>query len=103
MAMAMFELLDDAALLEMERVTEAATHGPWIVIPERCGPEGQGVYTDPGADCCGGAHVCEVGDPEPRRCNRPEQTMRFIAAARMWVPLLIGEVRRLRTEANRGG
>lgn len=88
----------DAELDAFEALANAATHGPWIVAPEHCDDDGQGVYTDPGAECCGAGKVCEVGDPYARGCNNPEESMRFIAASRAWAPLLIGEVRRLRAE-----
>ena len=44
---------------------EAATEGPWEVAPEKCGPNGQGVYQVESGGC-----VCEVGDPYPRGGNR---------------------------------
>lgn len=54
-----------------------ATGGPWILFPEKCGPEGQWVLHEDG-----GGEICEVGDPYPRGDNKPQQNMEFIAAAR---------------------
>lgn len=71
--------------------TEKATQGPWIVAPEECGSEGQGVYESEGFGC-----ICEVGDPYPRGNNRPQENMDFIANAREDVPTLVAEVERLR-------
>lgn len=73
--------------------TEKATPGPWIVAPEKCGPEGQGVYESDSFGC-----ICEVGDPYPRGNNRPQENMEFIAHAREDVPTLVVEVERLRKE-----
>lgn len=73
-----------------ERV-EKTTPGPWIVAPEKCGPEGQSVYE---SDSFG--WICEVGDPYPRGNNRPQENMEFIAHAREDVPALITEIERLR-------
>lgn len=73
-----------------ERVAKA-TPGPWLVAPEKCGPEGQGVYESDGFGC-----ICEVGDPYPRGSNRPQENMEFIANAREDVPALVAEVERLR-------
>lgn len=70
---------------------EKATPGPWLVAPEKCGPEGQGVYESDGFGC-----ICEVGDPYPRGNNRPQENMEFIAHAREDVPALVAEVERLR-------
>lgn len=70
---------------------ENATPGPWLVAPEKCGPEGQGVYESDGFGC-----ICEVGDPYPRGNNRPQENMVFIANAREDVPALVAEVERLR-------
>lgn len=73
-----------------ERVAKA-TPGPWLVAPEKCGPEGQGVYESDGFGC-----ICEVGDPYPRGNNRPQDNMEFIAHTREDVPLLVSEIERLR-------
>ncbi|KYG89020.1 hypothetical protein A0U40_13415 [[Bacillus] sp. KCTC 13219] len=75
-----------------ERVAKA-TPGPWIIEPEKCGPEGQGVFETDSFGC-----ICEVGDPYPRGNNRPQENMEFIAHAREDVPALIAEVERLKTE-----
>ena len=79
---------DDLARWSTE--ADAATHGPWVVFRV------EEVTTSPDAECCGSGPVCDVGDPYPRGCNRPAETMRFIAHSRTLVPLLIAEVRRLR-------
>lgn len=71
-------------LAEVEARAVAASPGPWIVLPELCGPEGQGVYE---MDSMG--PICEVGDPYPRGNNHPQQNMEFIAAAREDVPALV--------------
>lgn len=83
--------MTDLDLDAIEARANAATEGPWIIVPEKCGPDGQGVFT---AEEFG--HVCEVGDPYPRGANRPQESMEFIAAAREDVPALVAEVRRLR-------
>lgn len=62
-------------------VCELATPGPWIVMPEVCGPDGQSVYHE---ETLG--PICDVGDPYPRGDNRPTENMRFIAAARTGWP-----------------
>jgi hypothetical protein len=48
---------------------------PWVLMPKRCGPDGQGVFT---ADM---GPICEVGDPYPRGDNHPQENMAFIAVA----------------------
>lgn len=75
----------------IEARANAATEGPWMVMPPLCGPDGQGVYQESSL-----GPVCEVGDPYPRGDNRPQESMDFIAAARTDVPALVAEVRRLR-------
>lgn len=89
------EALDLAAI---KARAEGATHGPWILAPVLCGPNGQGVY------CPDLGKVAEVGDPYPRQCNNPQESMEFIAHARTDVPALVAEVERLRgqVEAARG-
>ena len=76
---------------EDRRTCEAATPGPWIVLPETCGPDGQAVY-----EADSGGIVCEVGDPYPRGNNRPSENMRFIAEARTGWPAALDEIERLR-------
>lgn len=68
-----------------------ATSGPWILMPEVCGIEGQGVFETDSFGC-----ICEVGDPYPRGNNRPQQNMEFIANARQDIPKLLAEIERLR-------
>lgn len=76
------------------KLAEAATAGPWEVMPKLCGPDGQGVYTmDPPSE---GGKVCEVGDPYPRGGNNPQESMEFIAAARTLVPALATELLKTR-------
>lgn len=72
---------------------ENATPGPWILSPEKCGPEGQGVYE---AESFG--HICEVGDPYPRGNNRPQENMEFIAHARTDIPALLDHIAELEAE-----
>jgi hypothetical protein len=71
---------------------DAATPAPWFVLPERCGPDGQGIFNEDGG--C----ICEVGDPYKRGDNHPQENMVFIAASRTDVPTLVAEVRSLRTD-----
>lgn len=52
------------------------TKPPWILMPELCGPEGQGVYQQESI-----GRICEVGDPYPRGDNRPQENMEFIVNA----------------------
>ena len=84
-------MLTDERLAEIEARCNAATPGPWTLMPEMCGPDGQGVYEESGLGI-----ICEVGDPYPRGDNHPQENMEFIAAARADVPDLLAEVRRLR-------
>lgn len=49
------------------------TKPPWILMPEVCGPEGQGVYQRETIGL-----ICEVGDPYPRGNNHPQENMEFI-------------------------
>lgn len=71
-------------------VCDAATEGPWQLMPPLCGPDGCGCYgtgtLDPKAD---DIPVCEVADPYPRGDNRPQENMEFIAAARTGWPRAI--------------
>ena len=62
-------------LAEISARLKVITPPPWIVMPELCGPEGQGVYNEDGGP------ICEVGDPYPRGKNRPQENMAFIAHA----------------------
>lgn len=75
----------------IENRANAATPGPWWVMPELCGPEGQGVYESASL-----GQICEVGDPYPRGLNHPQENMDFIAHTREDVPALVAEVRRLK-------
>ena len=86
-------MLTDEWLAEIEARCNAATPGPWILMPERCGPDGQEVYESQDLGC-----ICSVGDPYPRGQNYPQENMEFIASARTDTPALVAEVRRLRAE-----
>lgn len=66
----------------IQQRAEKATLGPWILAPELCGPDGQGVYTT------GGGKICEVGDAYPRGDNNPQESMDFITHAREDIPAL---------------
>lgn len=77
-----------------------ATPGPWIALPETCGPDGMEVYQEESMGC-----ICIVGDPRPRGENRPTENMHFIAEAREGWPHAIeralkaeAEVEKLQTE-----
>lgn len=83
--------MNQEQLNAIKQRAENATPGPWLVAPEKCSPEGQGVYESDGFGC-----ICEVGDPYPRGNNRPQENMVFIANAREDVPALVAEVERLR-------
>lgn len=72
---------------------DAATEGPWIVMPPETGPDGQGVYH---AESLG--PICEVGDPYPRGDNHPQENMEFIAAARENVPALLDHIALIASE-----
>ncbi len=61
---------------EIEERLNAITPPPWILMPELCGPGGQGVYE---LDSMG--PICEVGDPYPRSSNHPQENMEFIVNA----------------------
>lgn len=63
-------------LEEIEKRLDAITPPPWILMPELCGPEGQGVYEDATM-----GPICEVGDPYPRGSNNPQENMEFIVNA----------------------
>ncbi len=69
---------DDLALCDK------ATPGPWIVMPEKCGPDGQTVYQEESL-----GPICDVGDPYPRGGNHPTENMHFIAMAREALPYWI--------------
>ena len=73
---------------EIQARADAATDGPWVLMPPLCGPDGQGVYEteDYGP-------ICEVGDPYPRGRNNPQENMEFIAHARADVPRLVAALR----------
>ena len=43
-------------------ICQAATPGPWIALPETCGPDGMEVYQVESMGC-----ICIAGDPRPRR------------------------------------
>jgi len=77
-------------------VCDAATSGPWVVIPDVCGPEGQGVYETEDYGC-----ICKTGDPYPRGNNRPTENIRFIAEARTGWPAALDEIERLQAENQR--
>ena len=83
--------MNQEQLNTIKQRVEKTTPGPWIVAPEKCGPEGQSVYE---SDSFG--WICEVGDPYPRGNNRPQENMEFIAHAREDVPALVAEIERLR-------
>ena len=71
---------------------QKATPGPWIALPEACGPDGMEVYQEESMGC-----ICIAGDPHPRGENRPTANMHFIAAAREGWPHAID--RALKAEA----
>ena len=84
--------LTDAELVELERLTAAATPGPWIANIEEEAP-------------IGGDSMIELGlrgDFQPDmyifhdRQIAPSADIKFIAAARNYMPRLISELRRLR-------
>lgn len=85
--------MTEEELQAIEARAAAATPGPWILMPETCGPDGQEVYESEDLGC-----ICSVGDPYPRGQNHPQENMEFISAARSDVPALVAEVRRLRAE-----
>ena len=70
----------------------AITEPPWILIPELCGPEGQGVFQAASLGC-----ICEVGDPYPRGDNCPQENMEFIANAPNDIDALLVAVERYET------
>jgi hypothetical protein len=86
------EPLTDEELAELERLAAAATPGPWIANIEEEEP-------------IGGDSMIELGLPgdfppdmyvfHDRRIA-PSADIKFIAAARNYVPRLIAELRRLR-------
>jgi len=88
--------LTQGQLEAIRQRAENATPGPWILSPEKCGPDGQGVYE---AESFG--HICEVGDPYPRGNNRPQENMEFIAHARTDIPLLLDHIAELEAELAR--
>lgn len=79
-------MMTDDELEAIRARAEEATPGPWIVMPELCGTDGQGVYH---AESLG--PICEVGDPYPRGDNRPQENMTFIAHAREDIPALLAD------------
>ncbi|MEX3713516.1 hypothetical protein ABFV99_14025 [Cytobacillus horneckiae] len=85
--------LTNEQLAEIRQRADAATEGPWAVFPDKCGPEGQGVFNDENFGC-----ICEVGDPYPRGNNKPTENMNFIASARTDVPALLDMITELQSE-----
>ena len=90
-------------LLRDLELCKKATPGPWIALPETCGPDGMEVYQEESMGC-----ICLVGDPCPRGENRPTENMHFIAEAREGWPHAIeraleaeAEVEKLRAEVER--
>ena len=75
---------DDLALCDK------ATPGPWIVMPEKCGPDGQTVYQEESL-----GPICDVGDPYPRGGNHPTENMHFIAMAREALPYWIKRAQKM--------
>lgn len=71
-------------LKRLKELCEQATPGPWVLAPELCGPEGQGVYHKESLGL-----ICEVGDPYPRGDNHPQENMELIVAARTYMMPLI--------------
>lgn len=63
-------------LKEIKERRAKITKPPWILMPELCGPEGQGIYQQESMGI-----ICEVGDPYPRGGNRPQETMEFLVNA----------------------
>ena len=87
------EPISDERLAAMQARCDAATRGPWIVMPDVCGPDGMGVYQEHSL-----GQICEVADPYPRVGNRPTENMVFTAHARTDLPDALAEIRRLRAE-----
>lgn len=85
--------LTNEQLAEIRKRAEAATGGPWVVSPDKCGPEGQGVFNEEDFGC-----ICEVGDPYPRGNNKPTENMNFIASARTDIPALLDMIAELQAE-----
>lgn len=74
----------------IKRRLAAITPGPWILAPEKCGPQGQGVYQESSL-----GPICEVGDPYPRGDNHPQENMEFITSSPTDIAALVAEVERL--------
>lgn len=85
-------------MLELEPIKKrlgAITPGPWILAPEKCGPDGQGVFQESSL-----GPICEVGDPYPRGDNHPQENMEFIVSAPTDIAALVAEVERLTVALN---
>lgn len=86
---------DEETLARWERLTHAASVGPWEVEPE--GFIG-GIYVEPTIHANGKTIASvRVG------LKRTNANSAFIAAAREAMPLLLAEVRRLRAALYQGG
>jgi hypothetical protein len=83
--------ISEQRLAEIKARVSAATTGPWIVLPEKCGPGGQVIFQESSF-----GPICETADPSPRGGNRPTETFDFIAHSITDVADLVAEVERLR-------
>jgi hypothetical protein len=89
----MSEPLSDQELAELERLTAAATPAPWVAHIEAEEPTGGGSMI--GLDGLAGDFPPDMYVLHDRK-TAPSADIKFVAAARNYMPRLLAEVRRLR-------
>lgn len=85
-------MMTDSELAAIAARRAKITPPPWMLMPELCGPNGQGIFN--GDLGC----IVEVGDPYPRGDNHPQENMVFLVNAPADIDALLAEVRRLRAQ-----